>query len=114
MNLYLVSRRRAWQSEEELAASSDCAPSVLATFGGDIRWVRSYVFVEEDGSFSADCVYEATSIERLEAYADAMMLPADEIRRVHVSAEASDAAREGAPGRVPDEARERAARVVRP
>jgi hypothetical protein len=83
MNLYLVSRRRAWQSEEELAAFSDCAPSVLAVFDGDIRWVRSYVFAEEDGSFSADCIYEATSLERLEAYSDAMMLPADQIRRVH-------------------------------
>jgi len=88
MNLYLVSRRRAWMSEEELAASADCAPAVLATFGGDIRWVRSYVFAEEDGSFSADCVYEATSVERLEAYADAMMLPADEIRPVHMVAAA--------------------------
>ena len=88
MDLYLVSRRRAWLSEEELAATADCMPALLATFGGDIRWVRSYVFVEEDGSFSADCVYEATSIERLEAYADAMMLPADEIRPVHAFAAA--------------------------
>jgi hypothetical protein len=83
MPLYLVSRRRAWLSEEELAATVDCAPAVLDTFGGDIRHVRSYVFAEPDGSFSAECVYEATSAERLEAYADAMLLPADEIRAVH-------------------------------
>src|SRR5688572_22755741 len=44
MDLYLVSRRRAWLSEEELAATADCMPALLATFGGDIRWVRSYVF----------------------------------------------------------------------
>ena len=102
MNLYLVSRRSAWQSEEELAATSDCAPAVLDTFGGDIRWVRSYVYAEADGTFSADCLYEATSAERLEEYADALLLPADEIRRVHASAEAADA-----------EARESAAVVVR-
>ena len=82
MDLYLVSRRRAWLSEEELAATADCMPAVLATFDGDIRWVRSYVFVEADGTYSADCVYEATSVERLEAFFEAMMLPADEIRRV--------------------------------
>src|SRR5690349_17246673 len=83
MPLYLASRRGAWLSEEELAATADCAPAVLDTFGGDIRHVRSYVFAEPDGSFSAECVYEATSAERLEEYADAMMLPADEIRAVH-------------------------------
>ena len=88
MDLYLVSRRRAWLSEEELAATRDCLPAVLATFGGDVRWVRSYVFAEPDGTFSAECLYEATTVERLEAHADAMMLPADEIRRVHRSAAA--------------------------
>jgi len=83
MDLYLVSRRRAWLSEEELAATADCMPAVLETFDGDIRWVRSYVFTEDDGTLSAECVYEATSVERLEQYADALMLPADEIRPVH-------------------------------
>ena len=82
MDLDLVSRRRAWLSEEELAATADCTPAVLGIFDGSVRWVRSYVFEEEDGAFSADCVYEATSVERLEEYFDAMMLPADEIRPV--------------------------------
>ena len=82
MDLYLVSRRRAWLSEEELAATADCTPAVLGIFDGAVRWVRSYVFEEADGTFSADCVYEAESIERLEAYFDAMMLPADAIRQV--------------------------------
>ncbi|RKQ86341.1 uncharacterized protein DUF4242 [Solirubrobacter pauli] len=88
MDLYLVSRRRAWLSEEELAAFSECAPAVLDTFGGTVRWVRSYVFAEADGTFSADCLYEATSAERLEEYAEAMLLPADAIRRVHATAAA--------------------------
>ena len=82
MDLYLVSRRRAWQSEEELAATADCAPATLGIFDGSVSWVRSYVFVEADGAYSADCVYEATSVGRLEAFFDAMMLPADEIRQV--------------------------------
>lgn len=84
MNLYLVSRRRAWLSEEEFAAATDCMSAVLATFDGDIRWVRSFVFAERDGAFSAECLYEATSAEVLEAYGEASMLPADEIRQVHV------------------------------
>lgn len=88
MDLYLVSRRRAWLSEEELAATAECAGAVLDTFDGDIRWVRSYIFAEDDGSFSADCLYEAVSAVRLEAYVEAMMLPADEIRQVHATAAA--------------------------
>ena len=88
MPLYLVSRRRAWLSEEKLAATADCMPAVLGTFGGDIRWVRSYVFKEDDGAFSAECLYEATSPERLAEYADALTLPADEVREVHTAAAA--------------------------
>jgi len=88
MNLYVVSRTSAWQSEEELAASADCLPAVLDTFGGDIRWVRSYVMAEDDGTFSAHCLYEATSAERLEQLADALMSPADSIKPVYAVAPA--------------------------
>jgi hypothetical protein len=89
MNLYLASRRRAWLSEEELAATADCSPAVLGIFDGSVSWVRSYVFQEDDGSFSAECLYRAESLERLEAYFDAMMLPADEVRQVDRFAEAA-------------------------
>lgn len=85
MPLFLVSRTSAWHSEEELAASADCLPAVLETFGGDIRWLRSYVFAEDDGTFSADCLYEATSVERLQELADALMLPAERVRLVHTA-----------------------------
>ncbi|MDA0185211.1 DUF4242 domain-containing protein [Solirubrobacter phytolaccae] len=86
MDLYLVSRTGAWHSEEELAASADCMPAVLDTFGGDIRWVRSYVFAEPDGTFSAECLYEATSRKRLAELADALQLPpADRVRKLHAA-----------------------------
>jgi hypothetical protein len=82
MNLYVVSRSRAWRSREELAASSDCLPAILDTFAGEIRWVRSYLVDEGDGTYGAHCFYEATSAEKLEELADAMMLPADSIKPV--------------------------------
>ena len=65
MDLYLVSRRRAWLSEEELAATADCTPAVLGIFDGSVRWVRSYVFEEQEGAVSADWVYESTSVESM-------------------------------------------------
>jgi hypothetical protein len=83
MDLYLVSRTSAWHSEEELEAGAECMPAQLAALGDDIRWIRSYVYEEADGTFSADCLFEAPSAERLEELADASMLPADRIRRLH-------------------------------
>lgn len=82
MNVYLVPRTRIWLSEEEVAAATDCLPAVNETLREHIRWVRSYVVAEEDGTFSVYCVYEATSAEMLRRHADALMLPTDAIKPV--------------------------------
>jgi hypothetical protein len=82
VNLYVVPRTRAWLSEEELAASVDCAPSVLATMNGEVRFVRSYIVEEDDGTLSGYCVYEATGPEALQRYTEAVRLPFDAIKPV--------------------------------
>jgi hypothetical protein len=82
VNLYIVPRTRAWLSEEEVAAAADCVPAVNDTLSGDIRWIRSYVVSEEDGTFSAYCIYEATGPEVLRRHADALGLPTDAIKPV--------------------------------
>ena len=82
MPLYLVPRTRAWLSEAELAAATDCLPAVNDTMRDDIRWIRSYVVAEEDGTFSGYCVYEADDPEVLRRHADALMLPTDAIKPV--------------------------------
>ena len=82
VNLYIVPRTRAWLSEEELAAAADCIPAVNETLRGHIRWIRSYVVSEDDGTFSAYCIYEATSPEVLRRHADALGLPTDAIKPV--------------------------------
>ena len=82
MPLYLVPRTRAWLSEEELAAATDCLPAVNDAMRGDVRWIRSYVVAEEDGTFSGYCVYEADDPEVLRRHADALMLPTDAIKPV--------------------------------
>ena len=80
--LYLVPRTRAWQTEEELAATADCLPAVNETLSDDIRWIRSYVVQEEDGSFSGYCVYEASGPDALRRHGEAMKLPTDAIKPV--------------------------------
>jgi hypothetical protein len=82
MALYLVPRTRAWETDEELAAMVDCLPAVNDTMSEDIRWIRSYVVREDDGTFSAYCVYDATSPEALLRHADALRLTTDAIKPV--------------------------------
>ena len=82
VNLYIVPRTRAWRSEEELAAAVDCLPSVTAVVSDDIRWIRSYIVQEDDGTFSAFCLYEASSEEALLRHGESMRLPTDGIKRV--------------------------------
>ena len=81
MPLYLVPRTRAWLSAEEVAAAADCVPAVNDTLEG-LRWIRSYIVAEEDGTFSGYCVYEADDPEVLRRHADALMLPTDAIKPV--------------------------------
>ena len=82
MTLYLVPRTRAWLTEEELAAATDCLPAVNDFHSDDVRWIRSYLVQEEDGSFSGYCVYEATSVEALLRHAESIGLPTDAVKPV--------------------------------
>ena len=82
VNLYIVPRTRCWLSEEEVAAAADCVPAVNDTLRDDLRWIRSYVVSEDDGTFSAYCIYEAAGPEVLRRHADALGLPTDAIKPV--------------------------------
>jgi hypothetical protein len=82
VDLYLVPRTRAWLSEEEVAAVADCMPAVVDTMRGDVRWIRSYIVREDDGTFSGYCLYEASDPEALLRHAEALRLPTDAIKPV--------------------------------
>ena len=79
---YLVPRTSIWLSEEEVAAAADCIPAVNDTLREHVRWIRSYVVSEEDGTFTAYCVYEATSAEWLLRHAESVGMPPDAIKPV--------------------------------
>ena len=81
MPLYLVPRTRAWLSEEEVAAAADCVPAVNETIAG-IRWIRSYVVEEDDGSLGTVCIYESTTPEAIRQHAGNTGMSADEITKV--------------------------------
>ena len=48
----------------------------------DIRWIRSYVVQEEDGTLGTVCIYQASSEEKIREHASRAELPATEILAV--------------------------------
>jgi Protein of unknown function (DUF4242) len=80
MNLYAILRRSGWRSgaelEEAAARSTRVGDEEMAD---EVRWIRSYVLEERDGSVGTVCIYEATSPEAIRKHADLAELPVDEI-----------------------------------
>jgi hypothetical protein len=48
----------------------------------DIRWIRSYVVIEANGTLGTICIYEASSAEKIREHAERAGLPATEIWEV--------------------------------
>lgn len=80
MDTYVIRRKNAWKSPEELeqvaARSKEVADNDFPT---DVRWIRSYVIAEEDGTLGTVCIYQATSPEAIRKHAHRVGMPADEI-----------------------------------
>jgi hypothetical protein len=80
MNTYVILRRSAWASPEELEAAAGRSTRVGdEEMSDDIRWIRSYVLQEPDGRVGTVCIYQATSPEAIREHARRADLAADEI-----------------------------------
>jgi len=79
MQLYAILRRNGWRTGPDLEAAAARSTARGDEMPDDIRWIRSYVIAEEDGSLGTVCIYEASSPEAIRAHAAAADLPADEI-----------------------------------
>jgi hypothetical protein len=83
MHTYIIRRREGWRSGRDLQAAAALSRKV-----GDedmptqVRWIRSYVVAEPDGSLGTVCVYQAVSEAALREHAARAILPADEIALV--------------------------------
>jgi hypothetical protein len=80
MELYAILRRSGWRSgpelEEAAARSTRVGDEQMLD---DVRWIRSYVLGEGDGSVGTVCIYEASSPEAIRKHAQLADLPVDEI-----------------------------------
>ncbi len=79
MNQYVILRRGGWRSAEELEEAAARSTAQGERMPDDIRWIRSYVLEEENGSVGTVCIYQASSPEAIHAHASAAELPVDEI-----------------------------------
>ena len=82
MQLYGIRRRGWWKDAEDMAAGGARSKEVGDEDGSGVRWIRSYVLHEEDGTLGTYCIYEAQSPEALRAHAEKAGFGADEINVV--------------------------------
>jgi Protein of unknown function (DUF4242) len=80
MHTYAIRRKHAWGSPEEVQQIGQRSKQIADDeFQEDVRWIRSYVLAEDDGSLGSVCIYQATSPEAVREHAHRVGMPADEI-----------------------------------
>jgi hypothetical protein len=82
MNLYAIRRRDGWATPEELQATAARSTAEGDKPGSGVRWIRSYVLIEDNGDLGTLCIYEGESPEAIRAHAERTGMPADEIHSV--------------------------------
>jgi hypothetical protein len=79
METYVILRRNGWRDGADLGAAAERSTLEGEKTPEDIRWIRSYVLAETDGTLGTVCIYEASSPEAILRHAEAAGLPATEV-----------------------------------
>jgi hypothetical protein len=83
MQTFVILRRGAWKEESDLQEAAEESTRVAdEEMPGQVKWIRSYVLEEEDGTLGTVCVYQAEDADALMEHAQRAGLPADEILAV--------------------------------
>jgi thiamine biosynthesis protein ThiC len=82
MNTYVILRRHGWTTLEESQAAAARSSAEGEKMADDIRWIRSYVLAEADGSIGTICIYQATSDEAIRDHSARADIRLDEIVEV--------------------------------
>jgi hypothetical protein len=83
MHTFVISRRNAWKNPQELEATAGVSQRIGNDEMADqIRWIRSYVLTEDDGTLGTLCVYQAAIAEAIREHARRVGMPAHEITPV--------------------------------
>jgi thiamine biosynthesis protein ThiC len=79
MNTYVILRRSAWATPDDLEQAAQRSTVEGDKMSDDIRWIRSYVLQEADGSVGTVCIYQASSPEAVREHARRAGMSADEV-----------------------------------
>lgn len=80
MKTYVIRRRKAWASPQVLERVAARSRKIGDEEMSDrVRWIRSYVVQEDDGTLGTVCIYQARDPESIREHADRVGMPADEI-----------------------------------
>jgi len=83
MQTYVIRRRNAWKDAQELEATAALSRKIGDEEMADrVRWIRSYVVQEADGTLGTVCIYQATGPQAIRDHAGRVGMPADEITPV--------------------------------
>jgi hypothetical protein len=82
MKTYVILRRNGWATGGDLQEAAARSTAEGDQMPDDIRWIRSYVTAETDGSVGTVCIYQASSPEAIREHASRAGLPVDEIVEV--------------------------------
>jgi len=80
MQTYIILRRSAWETGPDLENAAAISTRVGDEEMSDqVRWIRSYVLQEEDGTLGTVCIYQAVDEDAVMEHAQRAELPADEV-----------------------------------
>jgi len=83
METFVIMRRGAWKEESDLQDAAEESTRVAdEELSDQVKWIRSYVLEEEDGTLGTVCVYQAEDEDAIMEHAQRAGLPADEVLRV--------------------------------
>ena len=78
--LYVIRRKSGWGTPADLeAAAAKSAQIGDEEMSDDIRWIRSYVVEEPDGTLGTVCIYQASSPEKIREHAERAGIPATDV-----------------------------------
>jgi len=82
METYVILRREGWRTADDLREAAARSTTEGERMPDDVRWIRSYVTAEPNGTVGTVCIYQASSPEAIRRHAVAADLPVDEIVKV--------------------------------
>ena len=82
MKTYIILRRRGWTRPKDSQAAGARSKAEGDKMSDDLRWIRSYVIAETDGSIGTVCIYQATSEHAIRDHTSRADLHLDEIVEV--------------------------------